>query len=229
MPSADGTRVGQRVQVDHTKHAVPPELVNQTLEVASLESKCGRFVTLKGPKGTVLHFGRPWIFNLDECLPATAKVKSGDRPRIVEREERHMQMANLEDEVFNTANELEKKYNLSKAQAAKKASEMVLNTPEKHAAYRGVSSTREPVPMNLSNLQKLSADEIREGLQELARARGCSVQEAAEIVICRAGAATFEERVEQLRAGGLDANTARLRATEEDPDGAQYYELRPRL
>lgn len=223
MPSADGTRVGQRLKLDPTKQDVPPELVDQTLAVASLVSKDGRFVTLKGPTGVIQQFGRPRIVNVEECLPATATVNAGDRPRIVERE-KHTQMSDeIQTQVLNLATTHHQQGD-GWDKAAKKAGAALLATEKKRDAYFGVRSTREPV-VNLSDLPKLTADEIREELQNLAREWGCSAQEAAEIVICMAAAARFEERVMQLAAGGLDHKAAMQHASDEDREAAEHYRL----
>jgi hypothetical protein len=216
--SSDGTQVGQRVTVDATKHRMPLDLLNATLEIASITGRSSDFVTLRGPRGVLTHFGKPEFFRADELLPARAKIDSDVLPRVVEREQ-SMQMS-MADEVLNLANTYVTKFGLTAAEAAKKAGRELLTTEDKKAAYRGVDVAREPV-RSLSS--RSSANEVRAELERVTRERGCTAAEAADVIVANAGASRFAERVVQLRRDGLDAVAALVAAQREDPKGAEAW------
>jgi hypothetical protein len=190
------------------------DLLNATFEIASINGQSDQFVTLRGPRGVVTHFGHPEFFHVDELLPAKAKVASSDLPRIVEREE-PMSMS-LETQMLVLTKDYEKKYNLTMAEAAKRAGRDLLTTPEKQDAYRGLSTPREP-------LRTPDMNQARAELERVTHERGCTADEAADLIIANAHAARFGQRVMSLRSSGLDPTAALMRAQREDPQGATAW------
>jgi hypothetical protein len=211
----ESTHVGQFIEVDPSAH---PDLAGQRLLITQVIGKDAgdhAMLAVRGDRGLVTGLGGRLTryIRADETRPARAEP--GPRPRVTEREKPTMQMS-LEAEVLNLANDYEKKYGLTKAEAAKRASAAVLTTPEKADSYRGLSSAREPV-------RSLEENEVRTKLLTVARENNISVEDAAEVIRCDAGAERFRQRVMTLRASGLDAVAAIRRASEESPADAEHY------
>jgi len=230
MPVAESTQVGQWVVVDSTKHHLPLNLLNEPLEILTVEGAGDdAFVTLKGPRGVISHFGYPEIFRVTELSPAPAIVKPGKAPRVVSSDAEEKVHMNAETKLMNLATTIAKTKGIRLADAAKEASLQLKN--DEIDEYRGGS----PAPAARASVTSLSVTDLpgvarlRAATQRVAREEGLSLVDAADKVLCDrlpdAGATVFELRVQQLRAGGLDACSALLRASQEDPTGAEAYRL----
>ena len=57
----------------------------------------------------------------------------------------------------------------------------------------------------------------------MARERGITVGEAADVIVTGVTANRFKERVMNLRSSGMDATTALLTASRVDPEGAAAW------
>ena len=212
---AEGTKVGQYVTADPVAY---PDLAGQRLlitEVAEVSGSEPMLTVRSDQTGLVTGFGgrvHRFIW-AKETQPAQAILEPSDAPRIVERDE---PMQNLETDVLALAADYQKRLHLSAPEAAKKAGADVLTTEKKQQAYRGITSPREP-------LRSPTEKQVRAEIEDVVREHGCSPDDAAEMIIATSRASAFRERVMNLRASGLDATTALMRAQREDPQGATAW------
>jgi hypothetical protein len=218
MPSAERARIGQYIGADPIEY---PDLKGQRLLITEvLGSGDDTMYAVRGDQGLVTGLGGRLVryVRADETVPAPAPP--GERPRVVEDDtnKKELRMPTLEADVLTLANRYHEQGD-QWGRAARKAGAALITSPEKDAVYRGLSP-REPV---LSLSSRSSANEIRAEVQRLAQEKGCTLEEATDMIVSLARAAKFKERVMTLTAAGLDATTALLRASQESPADAEHY------
>lgn len=223
--SAEATRVGQRVVIDATKHSVPLDLLNQPVEVVTEEGVGDdAFVTVRGPKGIVMDFGRPALYRATELLPAPAILKPGKAPRIASSDAEETVHMTATQNLISLANEL--------GGRREHYIEASRRLPGDAKAYRESFGSPAPEGELDSPQQSTEADgvaRLRTEADRKMREEGLSAEAAVDAVLRErvpdAGASRFTLRVRQLKATGLDDLAALLAAQREDPAGAESYRL----
>ena len=136
---------------------------------------------------------------------------------------------NADTKLLNLATTIAKTEGISLARATAKASQQL--TADEIEEIRG----GRPSPAARASVTSLNATErpgvvrLRAEADRLMRERGLSADDAVNAVLVMhvpdPGATRFSDRVTHLRGAGLDASSALLRASHEDPSGAEAYRL----